>query len=219
MYAPTMESDEIDRLAKKIWDYHLLHQPLQKADCIFVLGSHDTRIAEWGAKLYLEGWAPLLVYSGGRGNLTRDWKEMEADVFARIAYQMGVPEEHVLVENQSSNTGENILFTRKLLAEKGITLKKLIVVQKPYMERRSYATMKKLWPEMEFVVSSPPISFEAYPNETVSREQLIIKSVGDFERIAAYPKKGFQIEQEIPADVRKAYEKLKAAGYTEHILE
>lgn len=214
-----MASDEIDSLAKKIWEYHLLHQPLEKADCILVLGSHDTRIAEWGAKLFLEGWAPLLLFSGGRGKLTSHWKEREADLFARIAYTMGVPKNKVLVENRSANTGENIQFTRKLFTERGIHPAKLIVVQKPYMERRAYVTMKKLWPEMEFVVSSPPISFEEYPDAAISREKCITRIVGDFERIVAYPKQGFQIEQEVPADVWRAYEKLKAAGYTEHILE
>jgi len=62
--------------AKKLWDYHHMNHTLVNADCILVLGSHDTRVAERGAELYLQGWAPLLVFSGGLGNFTKDlWQE------------------------------------------------------------------------------------------------------------------------------------------------
>jgi Uncharacterized conserved protein len=105
--------------AKKLWDYHHMNHTLVNADCILVLGSHDTRVAERGAELYLQGWAPLLVFSGGLGNFTKDlWQEKEADLFAKIAIKMGVPQEAILVENRSSNTGENILFTQQLLKKK-----------------------------------------------------------------------------------------------------
>ncbi len=53
---------EVKRLARKIWNYHKLNQKLEEADCILVLGSHDIRVAKRGALLFLEGWAPLLVF-------------------------------------------------------------------------------------------------------------------------------------------------------------
>ena len=67
---------------------------------------------------------------------------------------MGVAREHILIENRSTNTGENVLFTRRLLAERGLDPARFIVVQKPYMERRSYATFRKVWPEKEIIVTS-----------------------------------------------------------------
>ena len=215
-----MEREEICQLAKKIWDYHHLNQKLEKADCILVLGSHDTRVAERGAQLFLEGWAPLLIYSGGVGRLTPEsWNEPEADKFGKVAIEMGVPEDKILTENESSNTGDNILFTRKLLDKKGIDPKKIILVQKPYMERRSYATFKKMWPEKEVIVTSPQIQFEAYPNEEISEDDMINIMVGDLQRIKIYPEKGFQILQDIPEEVWGAYEQLVAAGYTKHLVK
>ena len=75
-----------DKLANIIWDYHHMNQDLKKADCILVLGSHDTRVAIRGAQLFLDGWAPLLVFSGGLGRLTEGmWDQPEADKFAEIA--------------------------------------------------------------------------------------------------------------------------------------
>lgn len=210
----------IDEATKLIWDYHLLNQKLEKADAILVLGSHDTRVAEHGAQLYLDGWAPLVVMSGGAGRLTTGlWNTSEAEKFASIARGMGVPASSILIEDTSTNTGENIQFSRKLLEEKGVESKKLIVVQKPYMERRTYATCMKQWPEMDFIVSSPPIALENYPNEHVSKEDMIHIMVGDLQRIKEYPARGFQIEQEIPTGVWEAYEYLIKQGFNKHQIK
>ena len=45
--------DRIRALAEKLWDYHQLHHQLAPADAILVLCSHDTSVAECGAKLFL----------------------------------------------------------------------------------------------------------------------------------------------------------------------
>jgi uncharacterized SAM-binding protein YcdF (DUF218 family) len=210
-------------LAEKIWHYHLMNHQLFQADVILVLCSHDIRVAKRGAEVFHEGWAPLLIFSGGLGTITKDiWDEPEADQFAEIALGLGVPKEKILIENQSSNTGENILFTRQLLAEKKIDPEKFILVQKPYMERRSFATFRKLWPEKEVVVTSPQVSFDEYLNHYASKElsrtEVISIMVGDLQRIRLYPERGFQIYQEIPDDIWAAYEELVQAGYTQRLI-
>src|SRR4026207_1126402 len=99
----TALTPEMLTLAKQLWDYHHMNHQMVKSDVILALGSHDLRVAERAAQLYLEGWAPLLVCSGGLGNLTSDiWTESEADQFAAIAITMGVPENAILVENRST---------------------------------------------------------------------------------------------------------------------
>jgi uncharacterized SAM-binding protein YcdF (DUF218 family) len=205
--------------ARKLWDYHHLYHRPAPSDCILVLGSHDLRVADRGAELYLEGWAPILIFSGGLGNVTRGiWKDPEADKFARIALDKGVPAEAIFIENQSTNTGENIQFTRRLLEEKGLNPHTFLLVQKPYMERRSYATFKKNWPDKELIVTSPQIAFEDYPTADIPMERVINIMVGDLQRIRIYPEKGFQIPQEIPDAVWAAYEKLVAWGFTSHLV-
>lgn len=210
-------------LAEKLWHYHHMDHVLEKADAILVLCSHDKRVAERGAQLFLEGWAPLLILSGGLGAITRAmWSEPEADQFARIARDLGVPEERILIENQSTNTGENVSFTRRLLAEKGIDPESFILVQKPYMERRSYATFKKVWPEKQVIVTSPQASFDeylrAYSNPELSPDDVISIMVGDLQRIRVYPRLGFQIHQDIPDEIWAAYEELVSAGYDRHLV-
>ena len=215
-----MNELEISSLAKTLWDYHHVNHILKKSDCILALGSHDLRVAERTAELYLQGYAPLVIMSGGLGNFTKElWTEKEADQFAAVAIEKGVPEKNILIENNSSNTGENILFTQKLLAEKKLNPQTFIVVQKPYMERRSYATFKKHWPDKDLIVTSPEISFEQYPTNEISIEKVINIMVGDLQRIKFYPDRGFQIYQEIPADVWSAYEKLIGLGFDKHLMK
>jgi uncharacterized SAM-binding protein YcdF (DUF218 family) len=215
-----MPSQEILSLAHVIWNYHHVNHELKRSDCILVLGSHDTRVAERGAELYLQGWAPLLIFSGGLGRLTDGlWQEAEADKFSKIAMQMGVPANAILVENKSTNTGENIHFTRQLLEQKNLYPETFIVVQKPYMERRSYATFKKVWPEKDIIITSPQISFEEYPIGDLTMDRVIQIMVGDLQRIKLYAKKNFQIEQDIPQKVWKAYEQLVKAGYDEQLVK
>jgi uncharacterized SAM-binding protein YcdF (DUF218 family) len=213
----------IRTLAQTIWHYHHLNHELSRADAILVLCSHDKIVARRGAELFLEDWAPLLIFAGGLGSITsRLWQEPEADQFAKIAIAMGVPEDRILVENRSTNTGENILFTKQLLLERHLDPQKFIVVQKPYMERRSYATFRKLWPEKDAIVTSPQLSLDQYlsagSHDALSSDDVISIMVGDLQRIRLYPEKGFQIHQDIPEDVWQAYEELVRAGYDTHLL-
>jgi uncharacterized SAM-binding protein YcdF (DUF218 family) len=204
----------------------LLHHTLEKADIILTLGSHDIRVAEYSAKLWLDGWAPLLVCSGS-GTVHRDnpaWGNFigttEAEAFAEVAIKMGVPKDAILIENASQNTGQNYELTTLLLKKRGVTLNKAILVQKPYMERRTYATGKVWWPNVDLIVTSPPISLENYPDRSSSTgEHWIHAMVGDLQRIKVYPTKGFQIYQEIPEEVWNAYEYLVDLGYTKSLIE
>lgn len=208
-----------DRLAKILWNYQVLHQKLEKADAIIAFGSHDPRVGTYAAKLFLEGWAPLLVMSGGIGRLTETWNKTEAELFSEAAIRLGVPKDKILVENKSTNSQENILFTKALLDEKNIRVKKVILVQKPYMERRALATFQKQFPEIAAIVTSPPLSYEEYDLAGRPPGEKIHILVGDTQRIKLYGEKGYLLPQKIPAEVWSAYEKLVAMGYDTHVIK
>ncbi|HEU4511292.1 MAG TPA: YdcF family protein [Pyrinomonadaceae bacterium] len=214
---------QIRALAETLWNYHLLKHQVAKADAILVLCSHDERVAERGAQLFLEGWAPLIIFSGGQGEITRRlWREPEAERFARIAMSLNVPPECIVVETKSTNTGENVQYTRRLLAEKGLDPQKFILVQKPYMERRALATFLRYWPEKEVIVTSPQVSFDEYvaeyTNSSLTVDDVVGIMVGDLQRIKFYPALGYQIAQEIPEEVWAAYEALVRAGYDKYLI-
>ena len=213
-----MNPKQIDALAKTVWDYMKLNQPLRPANCILVFGSHDPRVAQYGAELFLKQFAPLILFSGKRGGLTGKWRKTEAEKFAQIAVRAGVPRGKILIEKEATNSGENVLFTKRLLEKRGLNPDCLIVVQKPYMERRTWATFKKMWPQKKIIVTSPPISFEDYPNRSISKKDVIAIMLSDLQKIALYPKKGFQIRQRIPRKVLNCYRQLVKLGYTEHLV-
>jgi uncharacterized SAM-binding protein YcdF (DUF218 family) len=215
--------DRVRPFVERVWHYHKLNHELTKSDVIVVLCSHDTVVAERGAQLFLDGWAPLLVFSGGLGAITRRfWSDPEANRFATIAIGMGVPEDRILIENRSTNTGENVRFTRDLLASHGRDPSSFILVQKPYMERRTFATFNKVWPGKSVRVTSPQLSMHdylaRYSNGELSEDDVISIMVGDLQRIREYPARGFQIHQDIPDAVWEAYNELVRAGFDRHLL-
>ncbi len=208
-----------DDLARLLWNYMLLRHELVESDVILALGSHDTRVAEHAADVFLRGLAPVLVCSGNVGRLTSGrFQSSEAETFAEVAVAKGVPPEAILLDTRSTNTGENIMFSRELLASRGIHPRRAILVQKPYMERRAYATAMCRWPGLDVRVTSPPISFDNYPTGDLPKDLVISVVVGDVQRMRVYAERGFQIPQTVPDDVWLAWQELVRRGYTSNLV-
>lgn len=206
---------------QKVWDYHRLghESDLRPADLIWVLGSHDLRVADRAVELWEAGLAPRILMSGGLGNLTAGrFERPEADLLAERAKAAGVPPSAILAENRSTNTGENVLFGRALLEGERMPVQRVIAVQKPYMERRTFATIRRQWPDVEVQVTSPRFSLADYCTPEIPKDLVVNVMVGDLQRIWEYPKRGFMIEQEVPADVREAWQVLVEAGYDRHLV-
>lgn|GEM_PF-53060 len=208
---------DIDLYAKTIWEYMHMHHKLRPMDAIFALGSNDLSVAKRAAELYLQGYGRYVICAGGNGKESQ-FLRPEGEIFAEEVIAQGVPREKVIIENKSSNTGENILFVKKLLQEQGLDLTSFILVQKPYMERRTYATFRKQWPGAECLVTSPTISFERYWKDHILSRGYIKVMVGDLLRIKEFPKQGFQIEQDIPVEVWNAGQKLLQFGFDKYAL-
>ena len=206
-----------------IWDYMHLNMELQPGDCIIGFGCINDDIALRCAQLYRDGFAPKILFTGGLGrNTLGRWKQSEAERFSFIAQQQGIPAQNILLENQSTNSAENILFSRKILEEAGLAQGRLICVHKPFMERRLYAAMKVYWPEANACFTSPQLDLEAYIHNTVKQglteKQVIDVIAGDFQRMDIYAKKGYQIPQEIPDSVWQAFHRLVELGYTGELI-
>lgn len=208
-----------DTYAKILWDFNDMHTPLKKSDLIIGMGSHDIRVATYCAELYNKGYAPRILFAGNIGRLTREiFGRPEADIFAEEATRLGVPDKNILREDKSTNTGQNIEFTKKLLKEKGIEVHSVIMVHKPYMCLRAYGVIKKQWPEVEVIAAAPEIAYKDYPNQYVNRENMINIMVGDIQRLMIYPSKGFMIPIEIPDEVKNAFHKLVEMGYDKELI-
>jgi hypothetical protein len=210
-------SEHVARAAGVLWNYHRLCETILPADGILVFGSNDLRVAEHAVSLYKDGFAPWILFSGERGRMTQTWPETEAETMARVARMAGVPESAILIENRATNTGENIRFSRELLAERGLMPVSAIFVQKPYMERRTRAALEVQWPGMKIQLGSPPVNLREYCSGALTFAGVVSAMVGDFQRIMDYPALGFASAQEVTEEVLTAYEILVAAGFREQL--
>ncbi len=207
-----------------IWDYLRIGNQPSGADCLLVLGSRDDRVASYAAQLTSTRSFKTIVVSGGSAHkndlLATKWTEStEAEHFYTVMRSSGVQQE-IILEYKATNTGENCKFSYKLLKEEGIKPDSILIITKPYMERRAIATFTKQWPgsNVTFQVASPQMTFENYCNEDQPAASVINIMVGDLERIIKYPELGFQTWQQVAAHVKAALKTLQNAGYTKHSL-
>jgi uncharacterized SAM-binding protein YcdF (DUF218 family) len=213
-------SANIDHLAKILWDYHHISRDLKPADAIVALGSLDTRVAERAAELWHEHLAPRVVVAGGYGRLSAPGAtEPEARAFVRVLALARVPEPKVLVDDKSTNSEENLRFAVALLRRNHIDPKRLILVTQPYMERRAFATVRKIFPKIDVQMASPEIGFDNYPNKAWPKDLMINNLVGDTQRIMVYPERGFTIPQPMPEEVEQAMYQLINLGYDQHLVK
>lgn len=205
--------------AKLIWDYHQMHHDVGPTDVAIGLGSHDLGVPAFCAELYRAGLFPTLVFSGGSNPTAPErFPRGEAVHFREHALALGVPADAVLLETGARNTGQNITLSREVLTVAGITPKTVLLVSMPYMERRAYATARKVWPEVHVICASARLEFDDYL-KTIGDEQLVVHQlVGDLQRVIEYPLLGFAIEQDVPKDVRAAYASLIHDGFTSRLL-
>ena len=199
--------------AETLWAYHRLGWPVTMAEGILVFGSNDLRVAEHAVDLFQAGLGRWILFSGARGRMTQEWPQTEAATMAALARARGVPDACLLLEEGATHTGDNIRLSRGVLAAAGRTPNRVIVVQKPYMERRTRAALDVQWPEAECQVTSPPCDFASYCAGGLPPYLVTEAMVGDFQRIADYPGLGFASVQAVPPAVIAAFQYLCCEGF------
>ncbi len=208
--------------AQALWDYNQLKKPIRKADFIFVMCSYNLAVAEHAYILFRQKIADLVVLSGGVAHtddlLITDWDDAEAIVFRDRLIEIGMNPAKIIIEDKATNCGENIQFTKALLQDRDPPLSTGVIVQKPYMERRAFATAEQQWPEINWFVTSPNMTYDQYIQDN-DEERLINLLVGDTQRIIEYAKKGYQTPQEMPENVSEALDALIKKGYTKHLIK
>jgi len=213
---------EADRqLARLVFDFHQLrHQP-RPSDVIIGLGTNDIRVAHHAVDLYEQRLAPRILFTGGVAHvndlLATPWTDAEADVFAQVALDRGVPASAIIRETKATNTSENIRFARQLL--KGEKLTSVILAVKPFMQRRAFATYAVVWPEMPVTVSTWATTFDDYCHAELPPDKVLNIILGDLQRIWIYGARGFSAPQIIPPDVVEAFQTLVARGYDSHLVK
>ncbi|WP_406269857.1 YdcF family protein [Streptomyces sp. NBC_00191] len=205
--------------AQRLWDFQQMGHEPRPCSVAIGLGSHDLGVADMTVDLYQRGMMPLIVFTGATSRTTSErMPRGEAEHYRERAIELGVPEDAILVESQARNTGENIRFSRAVLEEAGVDVSSVLLISKPYEERRAYATARKLWPKVEIVSASTPMTFEEYVDSIRDAHLVIDMLVGALQRLLIYPLQGFMISQTVPRDVIEAYDRLRHAGFTSRLV-
>jgi len=110
------------------------------ADAIIVVSGGDTNArTDEGIKLYKNGWADTIVFSGAAQDKSGP---SNAAAMRTHAVSEGVPEKAIFVEEESATTEENAINTKTVLNENNI--RDAILVTSGYHQRRAALEFNKL---------------------------------------------------------------------------
>jgi uncharacterized SAM-binding protein YcdF (DUF218 family) len=120
---------------REISEYLFCQDEPETADLIIVFGGKRLERAERGAELYKAGLAPQVLITGGD---KRELGVAESERLKGHMLTLGVPEEAIMVENESVNTFENVRKTVAIVEARfgWKNLKNVILVSAPHHLRR-----------------------------------------------------------------------------------
>ncbi len=188
------------------------------ADIVLAMGGSDLGVADTAARAFFEKEARWLVCTGGFGKDTGGvFPQPESVLYARRCVELGVPEERILVESQSTNSGENFRFAKALLESRGIFPRTGVVASKPYMAKRAWATASRQWPEVRWGVTYQRAGLGEYLAQRDNPMEILNLMVGDLQRLRAYAG-SFQEPVDVPEEIWAAYERMAARGYNRFVI-
>lgn len=178
--------------------------------------SYDLRICDYACELLHKLHVPRIVFTGNKGNWTVHlWDEPEARIFKKRALQNGIKPSVILTEEQATNIGENIAFTKRLIPEASA----VTFVTKPNTILRVKLTVPVQWPNVTAYTSCPQFTFPEEVSNIIGVFGVINEMVGDIQRILEYPKMGYQVEHNLPPEVLNSWQYLVAQGFNIHRME
>jgi len=211
--------EEIRADVEVLWAYHEMRHSLEPCDVGIGLGSHDLGVAIVATDLFRRGMFPRLIFTGANAPTTIGrFPQGEAVAYRDYAIEHGVPAEAIMIDTEATNTEQNLKFSRALLEQAGLEARSVLLMSRPYQQRRAYATCRKLWPEVKVLCYSRPLPLDDYVASIGDTKKVVDMLVGDTQRIEVYADRGFAIPQEMPEDVRAAFDRLVAAGYTSRLV-
>ncbi len=208
---------ELLATAHSIFDYLSATDafPPEPVDAVLGFGTFDLTLASFCGDLYAQGRVRRIVFTGGIGAGSADLGMPEADAWRQqlAATHPAIPSAHVITENRSTNTAENIVFTAALLALTdpefafGHGLNHALVVASPSRLRRVKLTLQQLQPALHVTRPLPPSSFaREYSLYEAKGINYLDHLAGELDRIATYPARGWIAFEALPPEISAAHE-------------
>jgi uncharacterized SAM-binding protein YcdF (DUF218 family) len=147
--------------------------------------------------LWQRGMFPRLLVSGGA---TAGKAEPEAEVIAGRLVGMGMPPEALILEKAATNTGENVIHSRRLaehvLGEDGV--RSLLVIGKVCSMRRYLMTLERHWPQPRRFACA--VNYFGVERERWhEHEEFRARVLAEFAKIPEYLRQGFLREVDLGA--------------------
>ncbi len=187
-------------------------QPPDGCDAIIGFGHFDQRIARHCAELWRSGVAPRIIFTGGVGAGSADLSMPEAEAFAATLRERlpEFPNDALLLESDSTNTGENIRYLVVKAKACHWSLDTVALVASPYRQRRVALTWRRQAPSGTFFNSPPPTSFAEERRVFAAKgEELVALLPGEVDRLTAYAERGWIAHAPIPLEVAEAADRLR----------
>ncbi|MFD8244206.1 YdcF family protein [Nocardia sp. NPDC059691] len=149
-----------------------------------------------------------VVFSGYRG---------EAAKFRLAAEKLNLNPNQIIEEPFAQNTGQNAVYSVDMLQAHGRDVSSVIGVCTPFHSRRVWGTLVKQCPDVEHVsISAADVSLENYMKygnrpdaDTAPHPKSIVAiTMGEIKRLDEYPREGHCVQENIPGNVRDAYDRL-----------
>lgn len=131
-----------------------------------------------GVDLYKAGYASSLVFSSGYV-----FSFKEAEVMRALAIDQGVPADRIVLEEQATNTHENVTFTNRILQQR--QWRRILLVSSPYHMRRATLVWQKAAPDVT-VIPTPPFSSQFYEHGMGASLEQVRGIVWEYAALAAY---------------------------------
>lgn len=154
-----------NRIIADISNFIFVSDEPVRADAIFLPGGSHPAQPEYAAKLYSDGYAKLVIPSGGVSVKRDKWPgvrekahiyngnyKSDCEFFTDVLIRNGVPPYAIIGEDVSRHTRDNAFLSRKLLDEKGIMISSGIIVCKEFHARRCLMLYQIAFPEVDFKV-------------------------------------------------------------------
>lgn len=186
-------------------------EEISRADLIVGFGHFDLRIAHHCGKLWQQSLAPRILFTGGVGAGSADLNMPEAEAFAAALRETipDFPTESLIVEGESTNTGENIRFSLPLLDAAGWSISSAILVATPFRQRRVNQTWSKVTGGITHQSAPPPSDLATDIDIFAQKgEDLTAQLPGEVDRLQTYPARGWIDDVPVPPDVLAAVSNL-----------
>lgn len=178
-------------LIRAINRYQLVSTEVAQADIGLLFGGRRSARARvnLAAEIWKQGLVRRFVVSGGKPDAEG---VTEAETMVASLKSLGVPEENILVENQATNTSENVAFSMDVLKRVDLLAQtqSVMCIGRLSASRRYLMTVERHWPSVTKMLAAANYH-DVEPRRWHTDPNLSSEILGEWKRFRPYLKAGY----------------------------